>query len=44
MKKVYIYDGEFVFGFIKEIPSICSQGKTKEEVDSNINKYYKILK
>ena len=40
MERVYIFDKEFVFGFIKEIPAICSQGKTKEEVNSKIDKYY----
>lgn len=41
MKKIYIFDKKFVFGFVKEIPAICSQGKTKEDVDININKYIK---
>jgi len=44
MERVYIYDEDFVFGFIKEMPAICSQGKTKEDVDFKINKYYEKFK
>ena len=44
MERVYIYDVDFVFGFIKEIPSICSQSKTKKMVDKKIDRYYETYK
>jgi predicted RNase H-like HicB family nuclease len=41
MEIVYIKDSEYVFGFIKEMSAICSQGKTKKEVRKNIVDYFK---
>lgn len=29
------------FGFIKQFPSICSQGDTKEQSTENIKEYFK---
>lgn len=45
MIRVYIEDKEkgVIFGYIKDVPAICSQGKTKEEVDKKIDKYFEIM-
>lgn len=29
------------FGFIKQFPAICAQGKTRNEVQNKIDKYFK---
>ena len=44
MIRVYIEDKKMgvIFGYIKDVPAICSQGKTKEEVDKKIDKYFKM--
>jgi predicted RNase H-like HicB family nuclease len=41
MEIIYIHDKKFFFGFVKDIPAICSQGESKKEVKSKINKYLK---
>lgn len=40
MKRIYIFDNEGFFGFIKDFPAVCSSGKTKEIVDLNLDKYF----
>ena len=46
MIRVYIEDKKMgvIFGYIKDVPAICSQGKTKEEVDKMIDRYFEVLK
>ena len=46
MIRVYIEDKEkgVVFGYIKDVPQICAQGKTKEVVDKKIDKYFEVVK
>ena len=45
MIRVYIEDKKkgVIFAYIKDVPAICSQGKTKEEVDKMIDRYFEVF-
>jgi len=41
METIIIEGEEYFFGFAKECPAICAQGKTVQEVNGKIDRYYK---